>query len=176
MINVAIISAMTVSVLGPSTDVLTFFNSVVYLLEGGDRGSKFPGVTDRLYCRSIDLNEISEVRGELSNLNLIFSGISVEDVDLSNFGFVESGTWLLLSGSTLSDVFSKLFIKFHEALECAEIFYKEFKDYSPVRIGFSDAPFYISDINRPSADYDALSLDDLPFWLRCPPGSDLPGQ
>lgn len=53
MKNVGVLAAMTISVLGPASDVDCFFKSVVFFLEDGKRGSKYPLVTEKLYCRSL---------------------------------------------------------------------------------------------------------------------------
>lgn len=46
------------------------------------------------------------------------------------------------------------------------VFLEEFGKYVPVRIGFTDVPFYIYDVKRSAEDYDRLAGDDLPCWLR----------
>lgn len=70
------------------------------------------------------------------------------------------------NGNDLHAVFDRLFKAFDEALECTEVCYQGFNEYRPVRIGFTDAPYYINDVNRASAQCDALGPNDQPFWLR----------
>ena len=73
---------------------------------------------------------------------------------------------LNLNGNDLHAVFDRLFKAFDEALECTEVYYQGFNEYRPVRIGFTDAPYYIDDVNRASEQCDALGPNDQPFWLR----------
>ncbi len=138
----------------------------LYLFSKGERGCKYPSVTERLYCRSINKNELNELSGCLEEIRIEFAQIITESVDLTSFGLDEESTGLPLDGRTLADVFARFFDVILEAIECSNVFYNEFNEYIPLRVGFTDAPDYIFDINRPDDLYESVASDELPFWLR----------
>lgn len=166
MKNVGILAAMTISTLGPASDVDCFFKSIVFFLENGKKGSKYPLVTERLYCRSLDKIELSELKLDLEKIRVELNYIAADSLDINSFGLDKENTRLFLNSNTLADVFSRFFEIIFDAIECTNTFYKEFKEYVPLRIGFTEAPDYILDANRSRDLYDSLSSDELPFWLR----------
>lgn len=166
MKNVGILAAMTISVLGPASDVDCFFKSIVFFLEGGKRGSKYPLVTERLYRRSLSNNELAGLKMDLEGVRTEFNSIPASSFDISAFWVDKEHTRLILSGNTLADIFSRFFEIIFDAVECSDVFYKEFDEYVPLRIGFADAPDYILDLNRSEDLYNSLASDDLPFWRR----------
>ena len=166
MKNVGILAAMTLAEVGPVSDVKGFFNLIVSLLENGIRGSKYPFVTEKLYRRSLTYGDLHKVKDELDSIKNKFSCILNNDVNWSLFGIDENNSRLYFEGADLSFVFQRFFGAFDEALECTEVYYQGFNEYIPVRIGFTDTPYYIDDVNRTSEQYDSLGSNDLPFWLR----------
>lgn len=166
MRNVGIHAAMTLAEIGPVSDVKAFFDLVVSLLEDRVRGSKYFFVSDKLYKRSLAYNDLYKVKEELNSIETEFSSIHSISINWLLVGIDDESTRLNLSNKYLSEVFQRLFKAFNEVLECTEAYYQSFKEYIPIRIGFTDAPYYIDDINRSSEQYDALGPEDLPFWLR----------
>lgn len=157
---------MTLAEVGPASDVKTFFNLVVSLLENGIKGSKYPWVTGKLYSGSLTYDEVYKVKCELDSIRNEFSRFSLSNIDLLSFGVDKNNSRLNFNGKNLHAVFDRIFKAFDEALECTEVYYQGFNEYIPVRIGFTDAPYYIDDVNRASEQYDALGPNDQPFWLR----------
>ncbi|QKF50573.1 Imm70 family immunity protein [Pseudomonas graminis] len=104
MKNVGVLAEMTIDVLGPASDVDCFFKSVVFFLEDGQRGSKYPSVTEKLYCRSLGKNELAELKVDLENVRAEFNGIIADSFNISAFGVDEKNTRLLLNGNTLAEV------------------------------------------------------------------------
>ncbi|AHG65586.1 hypothetical protein [Advenella mimigardefordensis] len=51
-------------------------------------------------------------------------------------------------------------------IESAKVFYKNWGEYVPLKVGVTDVPYYIDDERLPLELYDALTNDDPPFWLR----------
>lgn len=166
MKKVGVLAAMTISALGTASEVNCFFTTVVCLLESGVRGARYPAVTERLYRRSLGYAELEGLKLSLKEIKGEFGKLQVDDVGKRFFDLKESSGCLNSSGKTLADVFSRFFETFFEAIECSNVFYDEFKEYVPLRLGFTEAPEYIFDINRPVEQYDSLGLDELPFWLR----------
>ncbi|HID7841048.1 Imm70 family immunity protein [Stenotrophomonas maltophilia] len=166
MKDVGVLAAMTISVLGPASDVDCFFNSVVFFLENGKRGSKYPSVTEKLYCRSLSESELAELKVDLESIRVEFDGIPADGFDKGAFGVDEGSTRLLLNGNTLADIFARFFKVILDAVECSDAFHKEFNEYVPLRLGFTDAPDYIFDVNRPEDLYNSIASDELPFWRR----------
>ena len=156
---------MTLAEVGSASDIKSFFNLVVSLLENGIKGSKYPRVSEELYSGSLTYDEVYKVKCELDSVNDVFSGFSLHNVHLQSFGMDKNNFRLNLNGNDLHAVFDRLFKAFDEALECTEVYYQGFNEYRPVRNGFIDAPYYIDDVNRASEQYDALGPNDQPFWL-----------
>lgn len=123
-------------------------------------------VTERLYCRSLGKNELTELKIDLESVRAKFNSIPADSFDISTFGVDEESTRLLLNGNTLADIFTRFFKIIFDAIECSDVFYKEFNEYVPLRIGFTDAPDYIFDVNRSEDLYNSLASDELPFWRR----------
>lgn len=165
MKNVGVLAAMTMSVLGTASEVNCFFRAIVHFLENG-RGSRYPAVTERLYRRSLGGAELHELKLSLEQVRVEFGSLQVDGVDEDFFDLKEFSGRLDFSGKTLADVFSRFFGVVFEAIECTSVFYEEFNEYVPLRLGFTDAPDYIFDINRSVEQYESLGLDGLPFWLR----------
>jgi len=151
---------------GSAPDIKSFFNLVVSLLENSIKGSKYPRVSEELYSGSLTYDEVYKVKCELDSVNDVFSRFSLHNVYLQSFGMDKNYFRLNLNGNDLHAVFDRLFKAFDEALECTEVYYQGFNEYRPVRVGFTDAPYYIDDVNRALEQYDALGPNDQPFWLR----------
>ncbi len=156
---------MTLAELGPVTDVKGFFNIVVSLLENDVRCSKYPWVTENLYRRSLGYDEAYKVKEELNSIKAELSSIPSNSINWVSFGIDKTRTRLSLGEKNLSDVFKNFFEAFDEALECTEIYYKTCNEYIPIRIGCTDIPYYMDDVNRSSEEYAALGQNDLPFWM-----------
>lgn len=163
--NIGILAAMTIAEVGPASDVKGFFNLVLSLLENGTKGSKYPWVVDKFYRGSLAYDELYKVKSELDSIKNELSAISPDNIEWSSFGVDKNHSRLNFEGGNLFLVFERFFKAFDEALECTEIYYQSFNEYIPVRVGFTDAPHYIDDVNRTSEKYNVLGPNDPPFWL-----------
>ncbi len=157
---------MTLAEVGPASDVKGFFNVVLSLLENGTKGSKYPWVMEKLYRGSLAYDDLSKVKNELDSIKNEFSAILPDNIEWSSFGIDKNHSRLNFEGRSLFSVFERFFKAFDEALECTEVYYQCFNEYIPVRVGFTDAPHYIDDVNRTSEQYNALGPNDEPFWLQ----------
>ncbi len=157
---------MTLAEVGPASDVKGFFNVVLSLLENGTKGSKYPWVMEKLYRGSLAYDDLSKVKNELDSIKNEFSAILPDNIEWSSFGIDKNHSRLNFEGRSLFSVFERFFKAFDEALECTEVYYQSFNEYIPVRVGFTDAPHYIDDVNRTSEQYNALGPNDEPFWLQ----------
>jgi hypothetical protein len=166
MKNVGILAAMTLAEVGPASDVKVFFNVVLSLLENGTKGSKYPWVMEKLYRGSLAYDDLYKVKNELDSIKNEFSAILPDNIEWSSFGIDKNHSRLNFEGRSLFSVFERFFKAFDEALESTEVYYQSFNDYIPVRVGFTDAPHYIDDVNRTSEQYNSLVQNDEPFWLR----------
>lgn len=68
--------------------------------------------------------------------------------------------------SSSEDKYLKYLSGIEICIASAEMLYESWEIYQPLKIGVTDVPYYIEDKNRPLEQYDALTPDDLPFWLR----------
>jgi len=166
MKNVGILAAMTLAEVGPASDVKGFFNVVFSLLENGTNGRKYPWVMEKLYRWSLAYDDLYKVKNELDSIKSEFSAILPDNIQWSSFGIDKNHSRLNFEGRSLLSVFERFFKAFDEALECTEVYYLSFNEYIPVRVGFTDAPHYIDDVNRTSEQYNALGPNDEPFWLQ----------
>ncbi|WP_336998670.1 Imm70 family immunity protein [Leclercia sp. M50] len=164
--NVGILAAMTLAEVGPASDVKGFFNVVLSLLENGTNGSKYPWIKGKLYRGSLAYDELYKVKNELDTIKNEFSTILPDDIVWSSFGVDKNHSRLNFDAGNLFLVFERFFKAFDEALTCTEAYYQAFNEYIPVRLGFTDAPHYIDDVNRTSEQYNALGPNEPPFWLR----------
>ena len=164
--NVGILAAMTLAEVGPASDVKGFFNVVLSLLENRTNGSKYPWIKGKLYRGSLAYDELYKVKNELDTIKNEFSTILPDDIVWSSFGVDKNHSRLNFDAGNLFLVFERFFIAFDEALTCTEAYYQAFNEYIPVRLGFTDAPHYIDDVNRTSEQYNALGPNNPPFWLR----------
>lgn len=164
--NVGVLAAMTLSTLGTASEVYCFFNLITWFLEGGVRASVYPSITERLYRNSIEYSELADLKNDLTTVKKKFEKILTVNVDKALRDCDPEGGRLNWEADTLGRVFLNYFDRFFDAVESTEVFLEEFAKYVPVRIGFTDVPFYIYDVKRNSEDYDRLAGDDLPYWLR----------
>lgn len=164
--NVGILAAMTIAEIGPASDVKVFFNLVASLLENGVKGSKYPWVMEKLYRGSLAYDELNKTESELDSIKKEFLSISPDNIEWSSFGIDKNISRLNFARGNLFLVFERFFKAFDEASECTEAYFQAFNEYIPVRMGFTDAPHYIDDVNRTTEQYNALGPNDLPFWLR----------
>ena len=166
MKNVGIHAAMTLAEIGPATDVVAFFNVVVAKLENGVRGTKYPWLTEVLYRNSLKMEDLQFLKQDLQAVEKNLKNISSNSVDLVFFGVDKNNTKLNITEDNLSLVFSRFFSACNMALQCTELFFNEFNEYIPVRLGITDAPYSFEDADRPADEYNKLGTEDQPFWLR----------
>lgn len=165
MKKVGVLAAMTLAEIGFVSDLEAFFNSVVKLLENDTAGSVYPWVTEKLYRRSLKENELILVKQQLDEIHDIFSSSKPSNVNLVDMGLVIENTTFDMNAKNLSTLFKRVFEAYAEALECSVVYRQAFNEYIPVRLGITDAPYYINDVNRPESEYESLDNHSLPFWL-----------
>lgn len=129
---------MTLAEIGPVSYVKAFFDLVVFSLENGVRGRKYFFVSDKLYKRSLAYDDLYKVKDELNSIETEFLSIHSISINWLLVGINDESTRLNFSNKYLSEIFQRLFKAFNEGLECAEAYYQSFKEYIPVRIGFTD--------------------------------------
>lgn len=136
MKNIGFMGGSSLVELGDASDMVDFFDFFT-------RKLKLCGddeLSDRLYRKYIKLEQ-------LERLDLIVKKLKAT---LSS----DEGKYLkYLSG-------------IETCIESAELFYKSWDIYQPIKVAVTDVPYYIDDKNRPLEQYDALTPDDPPFWLR----------
>ncbi|EBR1860126.1 hypothetical protein BS860_22275 [Salmonella enterica] len=62
--------------------------------------------------------------------------------------------------------FFKYFDGLEHCIKSAKGFYEDWGIYKPVKIVVTDMPDFMGHRERAVEEYDALTSDDLPFWLR----------
>ncbi len=165
MKSVALLYAMSISLLGTRSDVECFFEALRHSIIIKS-SHELPFLTDKLYRRSIEFDDFVGFKGDVNNAKALLQKIPTSDVDLSFIGFNPSGTYLRINGQNLFDVFSKIFFVLFDAIEANELFLKEFGEFVSIRIGGAEAPQYLIDQRRPAADYADMRNDEVPYWLR----------
>ncbi len=157
----------TVYELGPVSDVVLFFGCLNAFVVSQYPENDWSLLTDRLYKRYLrqdDLEQAFALMERAKGIFLMLPRTTVEwDESLQGNREV---TWLDSKQDTLGTIFSRYFDLFSKAKGSAISFFGEFGIYQPVRILISDMPSFILERKRPLSEYDELSLNDLPFWLR----------
>ena len=152
--------------LGPSSDVILFFDCMKTYVEQIHLDQDWSLLTDRLYRRYLRREELDKASMLMERVRQIFAqhpADSAVEWDALLSGDPER-SWLNPDQRTLADVFSKYFEGFKNACSSAKSFLNDFDIYQPVRVVISDLPGFARDKNKPLAEYDALEGE--PFWLR----------
>ena len=152
--------------IGPSSDVLLFFDCLQTYAEQAHPDQDWSLLTDRLYRRYLRREELDKASALMEQAHHIFAqhpAASAVEWDTLLSG--DAGrSWLKPDQPTLADVFSKYFEGFKDACSSAKSFLNDFAIYQPVRVVMSDLPGFARDKNKPLAEYDAL--EGKPFWLQ----------
>ncbi|WP_181157921.1 hypothetical protein [Burkholderia multivorans] len=152
--------------LGPSSDVILFFDCLKIYAEQAHPDQDWSLLTDRLYRRYLRREELDKAAALMEQVLQIFAqhpAASAVEWDSLLSGDPER-SWLNPNQPTLADVFSKYFEGFKNACSSAKSFLNDFDIYQPVRVVMSDLPGFARDKNKPLAKYDGLEGE--PFWLQ----------
>ncbi|MBR7956541.1 hypothetical protein KDW78_21945 [Burkholderia cenocepacia] len=152
--------------LGPSSDVILFFECLKTYVQQVHPDQDWSLLTDRLYRRYLRREELDKAAALMEQVRQIFTQHpAAEAVEWDALLSSDSGrSWLNPNQPTLADVFSKYFESFEKACRSAKSFVDAFNIYQPVRVVISDLPGFARDKNKPLAEYDAL--EGAPFWLQ----------
>ncbi|MBD8109413.1 MULTISPECIES: hypothetical protein [Erwinia] len=123
--------------LGSPSDMVRFFDVLHHL----SRNERERNLLERLYKKYVNLDEIGETQLVIQELK-----------SLSHESFLME--------------FSKYFESIEWCFQSAKAFYEDWNIYQAVKIIITDMPYCVSDIDRPKEEYDVLTSDDMPFWLR----------
>ena len=123
--------------LGSASDKPNFFSYLNKL----SRTERDRYLLERIYCKYIKFDEIDESCALLNELKNLCS----ED-------FIYK--------------FSKYFESIKWCSESAKEFYEDWNIYQEIKIIITEMPYCISEMERSKEEYDALTLSDVPFWLR----------
>jgi len=165
MKNVALLYAMSISLLGTKSDVACFFGVLRHSIVMKS-SHDMPFLTDKLYRRSIEREDFLGFISDVNKAKSLLQNTPASDVDLNLIGFNPKGTYLRINEHNLFDVFSKIFGVLFDAIEANELFLKEFGEFVSIRIGGAEAPQYLIDQMRPVSAYAAMKDDEVPYWLR----------
>ena len=157
--------------LGPSSDVVLFFDCLKGYVEREHSDQDWSLLTDRLYRRYLRLDDLDKALALMERARQIlmqYPAASAVEWDVLLADDPER-SWLNPDQPTLAEVFSKYFEHFAYCVESARINYETFKSYpgyvyEPARTVISDLPGFARDKNKSLAEYDAL--EGKPFWLR----------
>lgn len=156
----------TVYDLGPVPDVVFFFSCVKAYVVDAYPDKDWEILTDRLYRRYLRKEELVSATVLMAEVREVLLSAPRDCVEWNKFMSGNEGqSWLDASSSTLGGLFDRYFELFDKAKESAISFLQEFGIYQPVRIVPSSLPDFIMEKNRSLGEYEALSEDDLPFWM-----------
>lgn len=148
---------------GTVNDAILFFDCVNYFGLRARPDMDWSLLTDRLYRRYIPLEDTQKSQALMDELQRIFAATPSSEVDWNT---EPVRTVLDRNLPTLADVFAKFFKFFRLSGESAVLFHDEFGGVKPIRTIVSDVPASVVEGQRPLAEYDALSPEETPFWLR----------
>jgi hypothetical protein len=166
MRNIGFDGGHSIYELGPSSDVILFFDCLRCYVEQANPNQDWSLLTDRLYRRYLRQDELDDALMLMNQARDIFSqcpSASAVEWDVLLSGGTERSR-LKPNLPTLADVFSTYFENFEKACGSAKSFVEAFKIYQPVRVVISDLAGFARDKNKPLPEYDAL--EGKPFWLQ----------
>ncbi|EYU13684.1 MULTISPECIES: hypothetical protein [Photorhabdus] len=172
MRNIGFSGGSSTKELGTVNDVVLFFECLKLFVEQKYPEQNWHLLTDRLYKRYLRQEEIEDAKAQMEQVRQLFMNLPSSSVEWGTVSLANvEESRLDLSFPMLSDVFFRYFDAFSYCIESAKVNYEEFKSYpdykyEPVKIVITDMPLYMEDQYRSLEQYDALSPDDPPFWLR----------
>lgn len=150
-------------VLGPTPDVVTFFNCFRIYVEQPHPEKNWSLITDRLYRRYLLPDDLVEASILMEDGRRIMAGVPSASVDWKALGWRAEETELEeITRPTLADVFNRYYRCFDESCQWVRLNLKEHNWIIPIRVGTTDIPYCIDEENRQLAEYDQLT--GLPFW------------
>jgi hypothetical protein len=157
--------------LGSREYVDSFFKAIkIYVLnEALYRELDWSLITDQLYKRTIDNENLDLAIGTMARLLHLMRETPLSVVDWSALGVPEPATVPLALGHPTPSL-RDLYINFEFGLaRCAsgvKFGALQNANYLPVRIGALSPQIYIYEDYRPAEHYEALGPNDVPYWLR----------
>ena len=164
MANVGFFGGSSLFELGPPADVELFFGAVNLLAIPAHPSPNWSILTDRLFRRYLHLNELDAAQQLMDDTKEIFDSMPSLRIDWSNITSPKAVTRLDPHRQSLGQVFSKYFEAFAYCRESAEVFFKTWNEYQPLRIVISDMPAFMVEKSRSIKEYDVL--EGVPFWRR----------
>ena len=164
MKNVGFHGGSSICELGPSADVVLFFDCLNAYAAKPHPEKNWSLLTDRLYRRYLKQDELDEASALMKNAKDIFGSVPSASVDWKEISAAPGLSRLNPDQKNLADVFSKYFENFDYCVESSKVFFKSWNIYQPVRTVISDLPDFMTDKKRPLDQYEVL--EGKPFWLR----------
>lgn len=168
MKNIGFIGGSSLCELGPTSDVIMFFDCLRRYVQQRNPSRDISLLTDRLYRRYLRLDELDLAESTMKFSQEEFANTFSSVVNWRIYIAQNPGTRLDYLQPTLAGVFSRYFDLFYHCVESAKLSYEAFKDYpgysyEPVKTVVSDMPDFMLESKRKLSDYDALM--DEPFWI-----------
>lgn len=168
MKNIGFSGGSSICELGPTSDVILFFDCLRRYVQQRNPSRDISLLTDRLYRHYLRLEELDLAEGAMKFSQAEFANVLSSVVDWETYTAKNPGTRLDYQQPTLAGVFSRYFDLFSHCVESAKLNYAAFKDYpgysyEPVKTVVSDMPDFMLESKRKLSDYDALKGE--PFWL-----------
>lgn len=163
MRNIGFTGGIATGQFGTVSDAILFFDCVNYFAPLARPDLDWTLLTDNLYRRYIALDDLERAQALMDELQRIFTTTPSNEI---NWGTEKIRTVLDRNLPNLGEVFAKCFKFFRHCAESAVLSHAEWNSVQPVRTIISDYPSIVVSAWRPLAEHDALSSDDVPFWLR----------
>lgn len=150
--------------LGPVSDAQAFFWCLNTYVVKKDSTTEYSLLTDRLYRRYLNLQDIDHARKLMTRVEEFFTKIPGKLVDWPSSGIDRAATCIEVDGLNLSVIFSKYFTCFEDCARADRGFFEDWRKSLPLRFIISDLAGFAEGKERPLDHYDMLTGD--PFWLR----------
>ncbi|EBJ4206835.1 TPA: hypothetical protein ACS9WW_004172 [Salmonella enterica subsp. enterica serovar Muenchen] len=163
--------ALTVQ-LGKSDDMLLFFKCIKVVASEVGGGNDWSLITDKLYRRYLSLEDAMSAANLMEVLRSRFASAFCDEEPWRKIIIeAKKDSLLPVTHVTLLDLFNRYFSAFSECFESAMVMHNEFKEfpgykYEPLKIVRTDMPQNLEDHHRSLSEFDELTKEAQPFWLR----------
>lgn len=160
---VGFVGGGNISAIGTALEVESLFQLIVDIAEDGERGSRFPLITETLYQGSISPAQFEALKAEWTEVFELLSKVRTADVDWQAYRFSgHDRPRIDLGRADVGAVFSGVREALLMTIEMAQFEASHGED-PRIRVGFTSVPDYMAVESRSDSAHDTLTGP--PIWM-----------